>query len=173
MDTEVPTFEQKGFSNMELTATKEIIVKLKAVKKENELTIPRIKEMVEKNGDYIAMSTLRRVFAEGSEENDSFSYDRTIAPIARALLFQDNEDIAEGDEAAIEDRVEGLRAVILLKNEQIDMLQEQNEMLRKQVQTVCAERDERLRFLRDQIELKDKRMDEKDAIIQRLMDKCL
>ena len=157
---------------MELTATKEIIVQLKAVKKEYELTIPRIKDMLEKNGDYIALSTLRRVFAEGSEDNDSFSYDRTISPIARALLFQDNGEEAQ-DAAAMDDRIEGLRSVILLKNEQITMLTDQIEALKKQLNDFRAEYDLRLRFLRDQIELKDKRMDEKDQIIKRLMDKCL
>lgn len=157
---------------MELTATKEIIVQLKAVKKEYELTIPRIKDMLEKNGDYIALSTLRRVFAEGSENNDSFSYDRTISPIARALLFQDNEEEAN-DAEAMADRIEGLRSVILLKNEQIAMLTDQIETLKKQLNDFRAEYDLRLRFLRDQIELKDKRMDEKDQIINRLMDKCL
>lgn len=157
---------------MELTATKEIIVQLKAVKKEYELTIPRIKDMLEKNGDYIALSTLRRVFAEGSEDNDSFSYDRTISPIARALLFQDNEEETH-DADAMDDRIEGLRSVILLKNEQIAMLTDQIEALKKQLNDFRAEYDLRLRFLRDQIELKDKRMDEKDQIINRLMDKCL
>lgn len=157
---------------MELTATKEIIVQLKAVKKEYELTIPRIKDMLEKNGDYIALSTLRRVFAEGSEDNDSFSYDRTISPIARALLFQDNGEEAH-DADAMDDRIEGLRSVILLKNEQIAMLTDQIETLKKQLNDFRAEYDLRLRFLRDQIELKDKRMDEKDQIINRLMDKCL
>lgn len=155
---------------MELTATKEIITQLKAVKKECELTIPRIKDMLEKNGDYISLSTLRRVFSESSEDNDSFSYDRTLAPIARALLFQDN---GEENEATHDDRIEGLRAVVLLKNEQIGLLTGQVEALRAQIESIRAEYDVRLRFLRDQIEKKDKRMDEKDQIINRLMDKVL
>lgn len=174
MSAWLSTNEQNGVTKMELTATKEIITQLKAVKKEYELTIPRIKDMIEKNGDYIALSTLRRVFAEGSE-NDSFSYERTLSPIARALLFQDNHESTtdEEQEAAMADRMEGLKSVILLKNEQISMLQEQIQKLEKQLNDFRAEYDLRLRFLRDQIELKDKRMDEKDVIINRLMEKCL
>lgn len=164
--------EKEDYSNLELTATREIILKLKAVKKEYELTIPRIKDMCDKNGDFIAPSTLRRVFAEGSEDNDSFSYDRTLAPLARALLFQDNDAEAENPEAEA-DRMEGLRAVILLKNEQIDELTDQINELKKQLADLRAEYDLRLRFLRDQIELKDRRMDEKDQMINRLMEKCL
>lgn len=164
--------EKEDYSNLELTATREIILKLKAVKKEYELTIPRIKDMCDKNGDFIAPSTLRRVFAEGSEDNDSFSYDRTLAPLARALLFQDNDAEAENPEAEA-DRLEGLRAVILLKNEQIDELTDQINEMKKQLADLRAEYDMRLRFLRDQIELKDRRMDEKDQMINRLMEKCL
>ena len=169
MNTKLSTFENMRYSDMELTATREIIERLKAVKQESELTIPRIKDMMERNGDYISLSTLRRVFADGSEE-DTFSYERTIAPIARALLFQDFD---EKPEVTTEDRVEGLKQVILIKNEQIDILTDQVENLKKQFETLRSEYETRLNFLRDQIELKDKRMDEKDLMINRLLEKCL
>ena len=146
---------------MEITASREIIARLKAVKKEYELTIPRIKDMMEKNGDYISPSTLRRVFAENSEE-DTFSYDRTLAPIARVLLFQNSAETDEEEAAAMDDRIDGLKAVILLKNEELARLREMLEHLERRVS-----------FLLEQIEKKDRRMDEKDEIIRRLMDKCL
>ena len=151
---------ENGVSQMELTATKELITKLKAVKREYELTIPRIQEMMEKNGDFVSLSTLRRIFSEGSEEM-SFSYDRSLAPVARALLFQDAGSDPESD-AATDDRVEGLKAVILLKNEELARLQELNEHL-----------EDRVAFLLGQIEKKDRRMDEKDEMIRKLMDKVL
>lgn len=157
---------------MEMTVTKELITNLKRVKAEYELTIPRIKEMCDRNGDYLSLSTLRRVFAENSEEDGGFSYDRTLAPLARALLFQDNETEEDNPEAEA-DRLEGLRAVILLKNEEIDRLKDLNDDLKQQLSDLRAEYDLRLRFLRDQIELKDRRMDEKDRMINRLMEKCL
>lgn len=150
MSNQPSTFDNERCSTLELTATKEIIERLKAVKQENELTIPRIKEMMERNGDFVSMSTLRRVFSDNDDE--SFSYDRTIAPIARALLFQENEETTE---ALPDDKLEGLRQIILLKTEQIYQLTDQLEDLKKQ------------------IELKDKRMDEKDQLIKRLLDKCL
>lgn len=178
MDSKPSTNNQNGemgYSKMEITATREIITQLKHVKSEYELTIPRIKEMLEKNGDFLSLSTLRRVFAEHSEDDASFSYERTLAPIARALLFQDQEP-AEADEdesAVMNDRLEGLKHVILLKNEQLAEANAKIEELKSTINDLRAEYDLRLRFLRDQIELKDKRMDEKDVIILRLMDKCL
>lgn len=149
---------------MDLTSTQEVILKLKAIKKENELTLPRIMDMIESNGDYLSMTTLRRVFAVNSEQDDSFSYDKTIRPIARALLFQEEDQETQSSSSAIE--IEGLKAIIRLKNEEIDHLHEQIELIKE-------ERDQRISFLLDQIGKKDKRMDEKDGIIHKLMDKLL
>ena len=143
---------------MNLTSTQEVILKLKAFKNENELTLPRIMDMIETNGEYISMTTLRRVFAANSENEDRFSYDKTIRPIARALLFQADD--------APNVEVEGLKAVIRLKNEEIELLQDQ-------IKSLKAVYERRLAFLLDQIDKKDKRMDEKDEIIHRLMEKVL
>lgn len=143
---------------MELNGTQEVILRLKEIKKENELTLPRIMDMIEANGEYISMTTLRRVFAPNSENEASFSYDRTLQPIARALLFQD----APGGKSSTEAEIEGLKAVIWLKNEEIAMLQEQGATIREQL-------ERRVAFLLDQIAKKDARMDRKDEIISKLM----
>lgn len=149
---------------MNLTNTQEVILRLKAIKKENELTLPRIMDMIEANGDYLSMTTLRRVFAANSEQDDSFSYDKTIRPIARALLFQDEYDGEESVSPSME--IEGLKAVIRLKNEEIDLMKEQIEAIKEVY-------ERRVAFLLDQIDKKDKRMDEKDKLIQKLMEKVL
>jgi len=149
---------------MNLTNTQEVILRLKAIKKENELTLPRIMDMIEANGDYLSMTTLRRVFAANSEQDDSFSYDKTIRPIARALLFQDEYDGKESVSPSME--IEGLKAVIRLKNEEIDLMKEQIEAIKEVY-------ERRVAFLLDQIGKKDKRMDEKDKLIQKLMEKVL
>ncbi|MBQ9534505.1 MAG: hypothetical protein IJU78_01485 [Clostridia bacterium] len=149
---------------MNLTNTQEVILRLKAIKKENELTLPRIMDMIEANGDYLSMTTLRRVFAASSEQDDSFSYDKTIRPIARALLFQDEYDGKESVSPSME--IEGLKAVIRLKNEEIDLMKEQ-------IEAIKGVYERRVAFLLDQIDKKDKRMDEKDKLIQKLMENVL
>ena len=149
---------------MNLTNTQEVILRLKAIKKENELTLPRIMDMIEANGDYLSMTTLRRVFAASSEQDDSFSYDKTIRPIARALLFQDEYDGKESVSPSME--IEGLKAVIRLKNEEIDLMKEQ-------IEAIKGVYERRVAFLLDQIDKKDKRMDEKDKLIQKLIEKVL
>lgn len=144
---------------MELKTANDLIFRLKSVREERKLSLPDVMEMIEKNNDYISMTTLRRVFADGSECLD-FSYDKTIRPIVNALLSSEEEAPAAAAE------IDLLKSVIRLKNETIDSLKER-------IDTIKSEYDRRLAFLRDQIEKKDRRMDEKDAIIKMLMEKCI
>ena len=141
---------------MELTRSQELIRQLKDVKQKNEITYPRIMDRMEKKGKFVSLTTLRRVFADGSEANaNSFSYENTLLPIAEALL--EPEDVPTEDP-----QVDALKAVIHVQNEEIARLHEMKEHL-----------EGRITFLLEQIEKKDRRMDEKDEIIRKLMDKCL
>ena len=150
---------------MELSSAQEIIVKLKTVKERQNLSIQKIKEMVCAAGGSVADTTLRRVFAENSETDDSFNYEYTIKPIAQALLIDDAmqmDDVAKA-------RVEGLEIIIEQKNEKIAELQSRIETMRAEHEARCAEYETRMAFLRNQIELKDQRMDRKDGIIEHLL----
>ena len=145
---------------MEFTSTQELIRELKDAKEKNEVTYPRLMERIEKNGKYVSLTTLRRVFAEGSENNTSFSYENTLLPIAEALL--NAEDVPTDCDSPCAKEIDGLKAVIRVQNEELARMHEMKEHL-----------ESRITFLLEQIEKKDRRMDEKDDIILRLMDKCL
>ena len=155
---------------MELNATQEIIVKLKTVRDQQHLSIPQIKSLVDATGAYISMTTLRRVFAEHSEIDDSFSYENTLRPIAQALLI--NNEL-ETDDASIRARIESFEAIMRHKNELIESLHKQIEALKEEHEKRCKEYEQRMDFLRDQIELKDQRMDRKDGMIEKLLDQVL
>lgn len=145
---------------MELSSKQELIKQLKEAKARDEVTFPRIIERMEKNGDFLSLSTLRRVFADGSEQNaQSFSYENTLMPIAEVLLKV--EDVPTPDSPFAKE-IDGLKAVIHCQNEEIVKLHEMQEHL-----------EARITFLIEQIEKKDRRMDEKDEIIKKLMEKCL
>ena len=145
---------------MELSAKQELIRKCKEAKVKNEITYPRLIEMIEAKGSYVSLSTLRRVFADGSEANAaSFSYETTLMPIADALLNVEDMPTADSPYAK---EIDGLKAVIHVQNEELARMHELKEHL-----------EGRITFLLEQIEKKDRRMDEKDDIIRRLMDKCL
>ena len=141
---------------MELTRSQELIRQLKEVKQKNEITYPRIMDRMEKKGRFVSLTTLRRVFADGSEANaNSFSYENTLLPIAEALL--EPEDVPTEDP-----QIEALKAVLHVQNEEIARLHEMKEHL-----------EGRITFLLEQIEKKDRRMDEKDEIIRKLMERVL
>ena len=160
MDAKPSTHDTLGVSSMELTRSQELIKQLKEIKAANEITYPRIIERMEKNGKYVSLTTLRRVFADGSENNaNNFSYENTLLPIAEALLNVEDLPTKDGPYAA---EINGLKSVIHVQNEEIARLHDLKEHL-----------EARVTFLLEQIEIKDRRMDEKDDIIRRLMDKVL
>ena len=145
---------------MEHTPAQELIKQLKEAKIRREFTYPRIMEHMEQNGKYVSLTTLRRVFSDSSESiADSFSYENTLLPIAEVLLDAEDVPTNENPTAA---QIDGLKAVIRVQNEELVKLQELKEHLEK-----------RVTFLLEQIEKKDRRMDEKDEIIRKLMEKCL
>ena len=146
---------------MEHTKAYELIKQLKDVKAKNEITYPRIMERMEKNGKFVSLTTLRRVFADGSENSaNSFSYENTLLPIAEALL--EVEDVPTDDSSPYAKEIDGLKAVIHVQNEEIARLHDMKEHL-----------EARITFLIEQIEKKDRRMDEKDEMIHKLMEKVL
>lgn len=148
---------------MDISATPEVIRKLKSVKEQQNLSIPKIKEKVDATGVCLSMTTLRRVFADGSEE-DNFHYENTIRPIAQALLIDADDDVGYRAKA------ETFKAIIRMKEEKIEELRSQLEAFRKEQDEKCEECRKRQDFLRAQIDLKDQRMDRKDEIIERLLD---
>lgn len=140
---------------MELIKSQELIHELKELKDKNGVKYTQILTELEKNGTPLSLTTLRRVFASGSELNaGSFSYEHTLTPIAAVLKKDPAQTSSE--------ELEALKAIVHLQNEEIARLHEIKEHM-----------EERIDFLVKQIALKDKRMDEKDEIIRRYMDKVL
>lgn len=146
-----------------MNKTKDLIIKLKAVKEEKGLSLNKIADLVEANGDFISRSSIQRVFADGSEES-SFRYEDTIRPIAKALL--DIETIEEDDSLD----TATLKALLKYKIQRIEDLENQlehlqaaldNEKLKRheKVDDIRKEYERKIDFLKDQITLKDKRMD--------------
>lgn len=159
--SEHDTFDAMEVQRVEHTKAQELIMQLKEIKKTNEITYPRIMERMEKNGKFVSLTTLRRVFADKSENSaDSFNYENTLLPIAEALL--NVEDLPTPADSPHAKEIDGLKAVIHVQNEEIARLHELKEHL-----------EQRITFLLEQIEKKDRRMDEKDETIRRLMDKVL
>lgn len=146
-----------------MTNTREIILKLKEVKQGKELSYSQILALMEKNGDYLSKSTLSRLFADGSE-NESFKYDETIRPVAKALL--DIETIEDDDTMD----VQAMKVLLRYKIKRIEEQDVQIEQLKAALDREKVKSNEKIEkererfnksidFLKEQIALKDKRMD--------------
>ncbi len=155
-----------------MTNSRDVILKLKEVREEKGLSYADILDLMENNGDFVSKSTLSRVFAEGSEEI-KFRYEDTIRPIAKALL--DIETIEDTDDMD----VKAMKSLLKYKIERIEELEHQIEHLEtllnkekiKYHEKLDKERERFNRsidFLKEQISLKDKRMDQLlDAVFQK------
>ena len=77
-----------------MVTTKDLIMKLKAVKEERQLSYDAILEMVNANGGYISKTSLSRIFSENSEDRGFM--ESTLLPVANALL--DIDTIEEDDD---------------------------------------------------------------------------
>ena len=146
-----------------MTNMRNLIVELKEVREEKGYSYNDILEMMEKNGDFLSKSTISRVFADGSEEM-SFRYEETIRPIAKALL--DIENIEDTDDMD----TKAMKTLLKYKIQRIEELESQIEHLKtlldkekiKYHEKMDEERkiyNERIDFLKEQVSLKDKRMD--------------
>ena len=134
----------------------DIVSKLKKVREENGLSYQKIVELVEKNGDYVSLSTVKRVFEDGSESY-GFQFENTLKPIANAVLgIYSDTDIVSASE------VDALKSIVAYKSDRITELEARLERTEESYRR-------RLDFLKEQISLKDQRIDKRDAMIERLL----
>ena len=134
----------------------DIVSKLKKVREENGLSYQKIVELVEKNGDYVSLSTVKRVFEDGSEAY-CFQFENTLKPIANAVLgIYSETDIVSASE------VDALKSIVAYKSDRITELEARLERTEDSYRR-------RLDFLKEQIALKDQRIDKRDAMIERLL----
>ena len=144
------------------TEAKSKIKEMKQIKEEYKITYDDIMVEMEKidSSKVVSLSTLRRIFREGSEAKaSSFNYEEIILPAYNAVK---NLDKKPSPSSPFELELQGYKNVIRVQNEELDRLLELKEHL-----------DDRVNFLIEQIKLKDRRLDEKDEIIKKLMEKCL
>lgn len=142
----------------------DLIRQLKTIRQEQNLTLQNICDMLDAANSHVSLCTVKKVFAEGSE-NENFRYHDTLQPIARVLLGvygQDRED----------SELDALHAEIRDQEQKI-------QRLKKELAGAQSEHARRTEFLLKQIALKDERIDRLmsrvDVLLvqlQKLVDRC-
>jgi len=151
---------------MEITKMKrKTIRRLKEIKTEQGLTIPKIMELLDERGQFVSESTIKRVFADGSEEQ-SFRYQDSIAPIADVLL-----DIY-GDTSNLDD-AESLRHIIREKNKMIEFLMIKLDEKESEFESRKTMYEERKTLYDNTITRLESQIERKDALIERLLNAYL
>ena len=140
----------------------EIIRQAKELKEECDITYAEIMDQMEQldRSTVPSLSSVRRVFRDGSETRaSSFNYEEVLLPIWNAMqtLSKKDRSVSERDM-----EIMALKSVLRTQAEELDRLVEINNHLQ-----------DRVGFLVSQIEKKDRRMDEKDELIKKLLEKVL
>ena len=154
--------------NTLMADTKDIILKLKHYAETRNLhTSEEILAFItdpETNTSPVSLSTIRRVFKDGSE-NETFRWEATLRPLADALLDVDQEE--EDDDAKTQSYKSFLklkRDIIAEKDAKIAELEEklknEKEKYLEQLAKETAKFQKSLDFAKNQIELKDSRIDQ-------------
>lgn len=106
----------------------DLILQLKQIRKERGLSYQDIMDLVKQSGGYISLSTVRRVFAEDSE-NKGFRYEDSIKPLVIALLDMNKPPEHGDDVSLVQHEIDTLRVVISIKEEINQDLRAENNRL--------------------------------------------
>ena len=120
----------------------ELVTQLKAVKIERNLSNQDIVDLLHAKGYGTSISSVKRFFADGSEDV-AFSYEDTIKPLVEVLLVdatpvpvEELDSLADAQQYI--DQIEGLQATVLLKHALIEELTSTNASLQSTVETQAA-----------------------------------
>lgn len=155
---------------MILSDTREIILALKEVYAKKQLSIDKVKALVDdkvgKNS--VSRSTVQAVFAKGSEDDTrKFGYDTVLKPLCIALL--DMETIEQDDP----DDIKVFKSVLRLKKDIIseltDELKDEKLKAHEKFEEEIKPLTKQIAFLSHQIELKDQRIDTLLRLLEKVM----
>ena len=150
---------------MDSGPTRNLVIRLRTIREERDLSISDLMAKLEEQNTHLSESTLRRVFNDDIDALTGFSYEGTLMPLCDLLLPKGDTQDSELSQA----RIDGLLDVIAIKNQIIESLTKQIEELKNGHANRCRKCEKDLQFYRDQIDLKDHRMDKKDEWIDKLI----
>ena len=141
------------------------IHRLKQIKAEQGLSIPKIMDLMEERGQFVSEATIKRVFADGSEDQN-FRYQDSIAPIADVLLDM------YGDTSKLDD-ADSLRQIIREKNKLIEFLMMKLDEKESEFEKRTSLYEERKAMYEKSINRFETQIALKDDLIERLLNKYL
>lgn len=128
-------------------ATRKVILRLKEARTQKGLTYQDIVDACEAQNESVSLSTVRRIFAKGSEDGPDYrTY--TINAIFHAVVGTEEMELTEAEEAALSDTGKEivtenatLKAVVELRDATISELQQQIDSLTQENNDLKAQLD--------------------------------
>lgn len=133
-----------------MSEKQELLAKLRTAKDAKALSYQDIADITEQNGEAVSLSTIKRIFQKESNLED-FRYHQTVRPVVRAVLGLDEETEVPAAQPSTQQAeqyyatIEGLKAVVDLKHEQITALQKENARLTSELADFRVDRKEELK----------------------------
>lgn len=133
-----------------MSEKQELMQKLRIAREAKGLSYQDIVDITEENGEAVSLSTVKRIFQKDSDLED-FRYHQTVRPVVRAVLGMDEETERPADEPSTEQAeqyyatIEGLKAVVDLKHEQLMTLQKENDRLASELSDMKIDRRDELK----------------------------
>ena len=142
-----------------------IIPKLREAKDAKGLSYQDISDITEANGEYVSVSSVKRVFSKDADISN-FRYNQTIRPIIRAVLDLDAETAEPTDDPNQPEEyyttIEAMKAVLEFKHLQIEeyakeieklkeIIQKSEESHQKAIDTLAGDSRVKIDHLKDQI----------------------
>lgn len=141
------------------------ILRLKEVKKQKDLSLQDIVELCEAQGEAVSWSTVRRIFARGSEDGSDFrAY--TINAIFHAIVGTDEVQLSEAEEAELTDTAKE----IVTENSALKAMVELNEKTISDLQKIVCEREEEILELKQKLDVLQVKLDNTTNLFQLAME---
>ncbi len=143
---------------------RQIILRLKEIKQRRNLTNSQIEDITKAKGTAVSLTSIKRVFAEGSEDKaESFNYNLTLRPLIIALEDLPEEPvIISSANTEQQNQIATLQNILQIKNIEKENLEKEIETLKRQLVKAEADRQRQVDFLTKQIGFKEKQMETKD-----------
>lgn len=117
------------------TTTKQAIIDLKRVKEQNGLTCQKIYDICDKNGESVGMTTIRKLFAPGSEDKTNDFHPDTLNAILHAVIGPGSDSLSKAENDALKAVIEMNDKVIAEKDAAIRALTRELEDTRLRLDT--------------------------------------
>jgi len=127
--------------------TRELILKLQAIKKEKGLTNQEIFDLVEANKDSVSPSSISRMFKEGGE-NRGYNFRATVQPISKAVLgVVEKEKVANIDDNVLQAQLDALKLESQLNETVIGNLQKELDEEKRKVAHLLKQVEQQSKML--------------------------